>query len=131
MAFDTAPLWLICVSVSAPIAAVVGFAVQLRTVRNLRLENQKLELEIESLERAKAEAERRIVIPTTDEVKEYAMFSRRTPERPLTRPQRLAKQLKLIMQALLEYVIFFLICAFLFYLLFDLYRLTLWLWGLF
>lgn len=134
MNFDVTPLWLICISVCAPIAAVVGFAVQLRSVKNLRLENKKLELEIEELEKAKEEAERRIVIATTEEVKEYndISFSRRpTQDAAPTRKLTIFSKLGLFKAALQEYAIFFFICVFVFYLIFDAYRVTLWLWSLF
>jgi hypothetical protein len=128
MTFEIEPLWLICVSVCTPIAAVVGFAVHLRQVKTLRLQNQKLELEIEKLQQEKRETERRIVIPTTEEVKEYVLFSRgRTHAEALPRYQLFQSRLKLIGSALREYIVMFLICAFLFYFIFDLYRLVLWL----
>ena len=54
-------IWIIILAVSTPIAGVVGFAIQLRNVRKLRLENDKLNLEIASLIREQKASERQIV----------------------------------------------------------------------
>lgn len=56
---------------STPIAGVIGFAIQLRQIRKTRLENEKLQLEIENLRKAMAKSERQIVIPTNDEVQRF------------------------------------------------------------
>lgn len=134
MIVDAPQLWLICIAVSAPIAGVVGFAVQLRTIKNLRLENEKLELEIENLEREKEEAQRRIVIPTTEEVEKYneVMFSRRDQTRDADIPRNLIWKVRFyyLKAALKQYAIYFLIVVFLLYLIFDVYRVSLWLWSL-
>lgn len=133
MNFDITPLWLICISVCAPIAAVVGFAIQLRKIKNLQLENKKLELEIENLEKVKDEAERRIVIASTEEVKEYneIRFSRaRTQDKALSIEQKSLSKLVMLKAALKEFVIYFFICVFMFYLVFDLYRLSRWVWSI-
>lgn len=135
MNLDTTQMWLVCVSVSSSIAAVVGFAVQLRTVNNLRLENKKLQLEIEQLEKSKQEAERRIVIPSTEQVEKYndIMFSRlRVRTNDAAIPRRLVWRLRLqaLKAALKEYAVYFVFFAVLFYLLFDIYRVALWAWSI-
>ena len=61
-------IWLLILSVSTSIAGVIGFAIQLRHVKKARLENEKLQLEIAALTARAEEAERRIVIPTNQEV---------------------------------------------------------------
>lgn len=74
-------IWLILVAVATPVAAVVGFTIQLREVRKLRLENRKLALEVSALEMAAATADNRIVMPSTQEVANITnglpLFSRR------------------------------------------------------
>ena len=78
---DVAAFWLIVVAAASPIAGVVAFAVQLRQVKKLRKENEKLELEITQLKRLAEEADSRIQVATFDEVKRHGyehevMFSR-------------------------------------------------------
>lgn len=76
----TNTLWLLALSVSTPIASVVGFAIQLRQVRKTKLENEKLALETASLKLTAKSREQRIQRVTTDEVLRYSrgdvMFSR-------------------------------------------------------
>ena len=64
-------VWIIVLAVSTPIAGVVGFAIQLRNVKKLRLENEKLNLEITNLERIQRESEQRIIPVSNDEVIKY------------------------------------------------------------
>ncbi|HEY6896030.1 MAG TPA: hypothetical protein VI279_02110 [Rhodocyclaceae bacterium] len=61
-------LWIIALSIATPIAGVVGFAIQLRQVKKAHLENEKLQLEIRALKERAAEADRRIVPVTNEEV---------------------------------------------------------------
>lgn len=70
---DTQTLWLLFMSIATPIAGFVGFAIQLRQVKNARLENDKLQLEIAALRQRAVEAERRIVIPTNREVQRITL----------------------------------------------------------
>jgi hypothetical protein len=65
---DSTALWLLVLSISTPVAAVVGFAIQLRQVRNSKLENEKLRLEIAALKVAAEAQERRVQSVSTDEV---------------------------------------------------------------
>jgi len=74
-------LWLLMLSVVTPIAGVMGFAIQLRQVKKIRLENEKLQLEIAALNSVEAKREQRIVQVTNEEVRRYtrdadAAFSR-------------------------------------------------------
>ncbi len=65
-------IWIIILAVSTPIASVVGFAIQLRNVKKLRLENDKLNLEIAILMRDQKASESRIIPVSNDEVIKYA-----------------------------------------------------------
>jgi len=78
MPIDISTFWLICLASAAPIAGIVGFGIQLWTVKKIRLENEKLILEIQNLRKKQEESERRIVTVTTDEVIKYndILFSR-------------------------------------------------------
>jgi len=133
MGIDTTSLWLICVSVCAPIAAVVGFAIQLRTVKKLRLENEKLFLEIESLRKKQKESGNRLITPTTDEVIKYndALFSRKwTGVNPGPDDGPIENNRPFITAAI-QFAFYFLVATFIFYVFFDIYRLMVWLWSLF
>ncbi|MFZ2163408.1 MAG: hypothetical protein WAW02_14445 [Sideroxyarcus sp.] len=70
---DPQTIWIIVLSISTPIAGVVGFAIQIRAVQKGRLENEKLQLEVKALKAKAGEAERRIVQVTTGEVQRFAM----------------------------------------------------------
>ena len=77
---DISTTWLIVLSLATPIAGVVGFAIQLRNVKKLRLQNQKLELEIYRIQKEINESESPIKIASNDEVVKYAgpgMFNMR------------------------------------------------------
>lgn len=65
---DIQTIWIIVLVISTPIAGVVGFAIQLRTVKKTRLENEKLSLEIQRLNRQENAEAARIVQPSNDEV---------------------------------------------------------------
>jgi hypothetical protein len=64
-------VWVIILAISTPIAGIVGFAVQLRNVKKLRLQNEKLNLEIENLVKAQKESEKQIVSVSNDDVIKY------------------------------------------------------------
>jgi hypothetical protein len=64
------------------VAGIVGFAIQLRQVKKLRLENEKLQLEIQAL-RARARRDDQRIVEASDEQvlriarpKDLPMFSR-------------------------------------------------------
>lgn len=89
---DIQTIWVIVLSVSTPIAGVVGFGLQLRQVKKARLENEKLalellklsgdrdklaleleklSLEIEALRNQSDRANSRILVATTVETKHF------------------------------------------------------------
>lgn len=117
-------LWIILLSAATPIAGIVGFAIQLRTIKKTRLENEKLSLEIQKLKLEKEISERKLIIPTTQEVIDYNVrYSvrgngnttyRQPPKAPLS-------------EKLLLFFILALAIIFFAYLVFDLYRLYEWL----
>jgi hypothetical protein len=112
-------IWLVVLATATPIAGIVGFAIQLRTVKKVRLENQKLVLEIANLERALRASKSQIVIPTNKEVARFArgmndmyrMNRIGTPRPPLV--------VLLVAAAVGWYVVY------------DLIRFARWLYGLF
>lgn len=127
MLIDANIIWLICLALATPIAGVVGFAIQLRTVKKIRLENEKLTLEILTLRKEQEESERRIVSASTEEVIKYndVLFSRRGPddydERSSNSP---------IVDFAIKTAFMILFVVIIFYLIFDIYRLGQWLYSL-
>jgi hypothetical protein len=126
---DPQTIWIIALSVSTPIAGVVGFAIQLRAVKKGHLENEKLQLEIKALKIKAAEAERRIVQVTTAEVQRFA--SRDMPlfsiardgeeSHPTPAPKTSLKEFAIVSGVILSLV---LLAG---YFLYDIYRLVVWL----
>ena len=124
-------LWPFLLGIATPIAGVVGFAIHLRQVKKLRLENEKLELEIEALKKSQANSTRRIVEVSTEEVVRYAysdrpVFSRRArthdhaPQLPPPKTWKItASDLALVAAVLLVIT----------YFLYDVYRLAKWVAG--
>lgn len=125
---DSQFIWLLILSVSTPIAGVVGFALQLRQVKKVRLENDKLQLEIEALKKSAAASEKRIVQVSTEEVVRYS-YSDRPMLRLETRDQAYMprRQLRLKKVVINSLVILF-IALVLGYGIYDIYRLLIWLW---
>ena len=133
MGIDTTTFWLICLSVSTPIAGVIGFAIQLRAVKKIRLENEKLTLEIQNLRKEQEASERRIITASTDEVIEYnrPMFSRRgTGVNPGPDDGPIENKRPFITAAI-EFTFYLLVVVIVCYLLFDIYRCVVWLWSFF
>ena len=60
--------WALVLATATPVAGAVGFAIQLRQLKKIRLENEKLQLEITALKASAAVAEQRVVLPTNREV---------------------------------------------------------------
>ena len=128
---DPQTLWIIALSISTPIAGVVGFAIQLRAVKKGRLENEKLLLEVEALKAKAAEAERRIVQVTTAEVQRFTTNDRilfsKSPSRneeevsPTPAPRTSLKEFAIVGAVILSLL---LLAA---YFLYDIYRLVAWL----
>ncbi|MFL0810104.1 MAG: hypothetical protein K6L76_06795 [Agarilytica sp.] len=117
-------IWVIILSISTPIAGVIGFAIQLRNVKKAHLENEKLSLEIAKLKNAESERKKQIIIPSNEEVIKYAlpeenaMLQRRSPSRL---SEKSASGLSWNSIGLGIVAIFMLA-----YLLYDLYRLGVW-----
>jgi cell division protein FtsB len=123
----TQELWLIAMSIAAPIAGVVGFAVQLRQVKKTRLENDKLQLEIAALRQRENDADRRIVIATTAEVEKYNREELRfSVAAPSGRASSSAPP-----SFLGNLIIFTIIGLFIVYFIYDIYRIASWILGLF
>ncbi|HEX7642106.1 MAG TPA: hypothetical protein VF472_07865 [Burkholderiaceae bacterium] len=127
-------LWLLCLVVATPIAGVVGFAIQIRTVRKVQLENTKLELEIVRLQRELEKAESRIVLAGPEEIEKYGdvRFSFRGPC-PGSEDGIIIQKPSLwssIISAALLYGLLALVILFVLYLGYDLYRVGAWLWSL-
>ena len=132
---DTHTLWLLALSLATPVAGIVGFALQLRQVKKTRLENEKLQLEIDALRKGVAGAETRIVHATNEEVKriswrdepqfsrkgppgsEYANQSGKTGEQRKTRYK----------DRIFEFAIVTAVVVVLGYLAYDIYRIIMWL----
>lgn len=124
---DTQTLWIIALSISTPVAGIVGFAIQLREVKKKRLQNEKLQLEIEALKANAAAANSRVVQVTTKEVQEFAkdvpMYSRGRPAAeavPQAVQKPALKDYALIGAAILSVLLV------LTYFVYDLYRLFVW-----
>lgn len=135
---DANTLWVLALAASAPIAGVVGFAIQLRQVRQAKLENEKLLLEIEALKRAAEFRERRIQQISTDEVIRYGqesrgkdiLFSRGGPNPGPDDGPPASKRMS-FKDALLLIGLGLLVVSFIGYAIYDLYRLLGWVWSLF
>lgn len=121
--------WLVILAVSTPIAGVVGFAVQLRTVRKVRLENQKLALEIQRLN-AELENSARLVVPATDrEIQRYGGvdFSLGGFKGPCPGDESAVTRKTTFKEAVIMSAVLAAAALFVAYLLFDLYRAAMWL----
>ena len=128
-------LWLICLAVATPIAGVVGFAIRIRTVRKVRLENAKLELEIVLLQKELKEADRRIVLAEPREIEKYGgvQFSLGGPcpgpvEEPMSNPN--PSVWSSVASAVALFAILAVFILFILYLGYDVYRVGAWLWSL-
>lgn len=132
--FEIEAVWKFCLVAAVPIAGVVGWAIQLRTVKKLRLEHKKLELEIEALEKSKKESDRRVVIATNEEVYKLndIRFSRkRTHDSAGMHFQLSVSKFVVFERVFKKYSLYFLSLVFVIYLIYDFYRLALLLWSAF
>ena len=124
-------IWTLILAIATPVAGVIGFAIQLRQVKKIRLENEKLQLEIAALKASAVAAEQRVVLATNREVLNITrpdgpLFSRRDPDpdrEPITWPKPSFKERFTNLAIGLAFLLVFL------YLLYDLYRLAAWFWG--
>src|SRR5215210_5796570 len=64
-------IWLIILGVATPVSGFVGFALQLRQVKKMRLENEKLQLEIDELRDRRKKAGHRLVEVSNDDVVKF------------------------------------------------------------
>jgi hypothetical protein len=134
---DIHTFWIIALSIATPVAGVIGFAIQLRQVKKAHLENEKLQLEIGALKKRAAAAEQRIVKPTNEEVLKVnhglPLFSRSSglesrgnyademPDASYRNPKTSLKEKAIVSFAVSAII---LIAA---YLVYDVYRLVIWL----
>lgn len=125
---DVQTLWLLALSLSTPIAGVIGFAIQLRQVRKAKLENEKLQLEIAALKASQAKQDQRIVQVTTDEVLRFGrddiMFSRGMGPNP--GPESGRPTSASFAGRVTGFLLVLLFAAFIAYALYDIYRLVRW-----
>jgi hypothetical protein len=129
---DATAIWILILSVSTPIAGVIGFAIQLRHIKKARLENEKLQLEIFALRARAEETEKRIVIPTNQEVQKITygevMFSRGGSKKMRDSAATFRKEsLKKYFGLSLFFTVTFLFVG---YLIYDLYRFGVWLYSM-
>lgn len=136
---DVQSIWLLVLAVATPVAGVVGFAIQVSTVKQTRLENEKLQLEVEALKAEREMRGRMVKVATTEEIlmvrrtgSDGPMFSRAEagggpdwgPNTTRRSPRAKIAEVAAISAGL------FLVLAFVAYLLFDLYRIGRWVLGL-
>lgn len=129
---DSQSLWIVALSIATPVAGIVGFAIKLREVKRVHLENEKLQLEIEALKAKAAESERRIVPVSHAEVERYArgiQYSRgsaheRVEEAPQLEPKKSLKEIAITI--VFSGIFIFVILLFVAYFLYDVYRFVAW-----
>ena len=74
---DIQAIWIVVLAVSVPIGASIGFAIQLRQLRQSDLTNQKLGLELKDLKAQLDNAEQVIVRATPKEIEKYGAAVKR------------------------------------------------------
>jgi hypothetical protein len=119
-------LWIVLLALAAPIAGVVGFAVQLRTVRSLRLQNTKLDLEIAALQEEARTRNALIVRASPGDIERV----RRERDDLRAAPRSASPARKLSLGGLFLALWGLAFVVFAVYLIFDIYRLVVWLWSL-
>ena len=65
---------MIIIGVSAPVGGVVAFYIQLKNIKRIDLQNEKLNLEIIQLKEESHKLKSQIKIPTNEEVKKYSQY---------------------------------------------------------
>ena len=130
---DVESIWLIIMAVSAPVAGVVAFYLQLKNLKKADLENRKLTLELHRLELENERLESLIRRPTDEEIRKYGnkdipMFSR-TGSSDQAPKESIARKLKEFDWFSLAAAV--VIVVFIAYLFFDIYRIGKWIIGLF
>ncbi len=127
---DIQTIWIIILSIATPVAGVVGFGVQLRKVKKLRLENQKLELELQIKQREFDDYSAQIVKVTNEEVIKYnkPLYSKQSSPSI----QKHDKKESIISIYSFGEIMFIVGLIFmLVYFLYDIYRFSFWLWDKF
>lgn len=124
---DSSAIWLLILSISTPVAGVIGFAIQLRQIRKTRLENEKLLLEIAALKASAEASEKRVVLPTVDEVLRFGrdeiLLSRRPPDDPAALDSKFEGSQTDVSSILLVTLVVLVAC----YAVYDVVRLVMWL----
>ena len=130
---DIQTLWIIVLSIATPIAGVIGFAIQLRQVKKTHLENEKLLLEIRILKEKAAESDQRIVKATNKEVLEvnhvrtyYSLESRRSGIERSAKDAPPANYKAPLKEKILAIAAVSGLALVAVYLIFDIYRLVIW-----
>jgi hypothetical protein len=133
---DAQTLWLMVLTIATPLAGVIGFALQLRQVKQARLENEKLQLEIEALKREAENRSRLVQVATTDEVLLYRSgdgprYSRGGFRGPCPGPDAAHTQAwtARIRDVLIGLALGLLALTFVAYLVYDIYRSIRWMMG--
>ena len=127
---DIQSVWVIILAIATPLAGVVGFGIQLRSVKKLRLENEKLELEVKMMRNAIESADSQIVRPTNDEVIKFnnrPMYSRIR----LSSESGYESDAKKASVSIRNVVLMIGLSFFLAYCVYDLYRFGDWVWSQF
>jgi len=128
---DVQTVWLVILSIAAPVAGVVGFAIQLRQVKAARLENAKLQLEIDELRRRASAESAGIAIATPAEIRRLregdAVF--RLHPREGDPELELLSFRKSLKERLGEGVLLAVLLLVFCYAVYDLYRLVRWIAG--
>lgn len=135
---DAQIFWPWILAVATAVGGVVGFAIQLRQVKQARLANEKLQLEIDALKAERDERNSLVQVATTEEVlmvrrartRDHAAFARGGvnpgddggPQGAAPSP---------IVEAIVHAALLLLLLAFLGYLAYDLYRVVMWVISLF
>ena len=125
-------IWMIIVGVSAPIAGIVAFYIQLKNVERETLVNEKISLEISNLKEEKRKLESQIKIPTDKEIEKYSQSSRVRIARV---SDNTSKGISLIRKIIsIEWgslLIAIFVVGFIGYFFYDVYRIGLWLINIF
>lgn len=125
------PLWLLILGAATPIAGVVGFAIQLRQVKKIRLENEKLQLEIAALKLASEQRSQMVRAASMEEIERYgrntAVFSRSGGPNPGPSSYEKTNSLR---EWLTDATLLALVVLVLAYAIYDVFRLTRWVIGL-
>jgi hypothetical protein len=134
---DIHTLWIVILSITTPIAGVIGFAIQLRQLKKAQLENEKLQLELIALKERAAKVEQRVIKPTNKEVLKVnhgqTMFSRGSALKSLGNyTNRTSKLLstktpkELLRGKIFAAITLSSVVLIVTYLLYDIYRVALW-----